>query len=174
MACLTNLHGFQLAPPRNVHFIETPNPDDPTAQPIVSARACTSQPCPNWLVNPIITNSEHYAIPTGNQHPANVAFLQATRTVTPQPMAAQITLTEQQLQTIIANSVAAALANVQAPTPAITLNTHEKPGKYKGDKGHNVERFISQCDAYYALSTVQSDKTRVISALGRLEEKAAE
>lgn len=89
-------------------------------------------------------------------------------------MTAQITLTEQQLQTIIANSVAAALANVQASTPAITLNTHKETWEVQGDKGYDVEHFISQCDAYYALSAVQADKTQVISALGRLEGKAAE
>lgn len=37
-----------------------------------------------------------------------------------------------------------------------------------------MKHFISQCNSYYVLSLVQSDKTKVISALGRLEEKAAE
>ena len=55
---------------------------------------------------------------------------------------AQITLTPDQLNAFIANAVQAAIAALPTPTaptptplPAITLNTHEKPGKYKGEKG---------------------------------------
>lgn len=94
-------------------------------------------------------------------------------------MTANITLTQAQLDQMIAGAVAAAIAGINAaaaaaPVLAITLNTHEKLGKYKGEKGWDVERFISQCDAYYALSGVASDKNRVISALSRLEHKAAQ
>ena len=55
-------------------------------------------------------------------------------------MAQQITLMLDELNVLIANTVQAAVmaapaAPAPTPTPpAITLNTHEKPGKYKGEK----------------------------------------
>ena len=165
--------------------------------------ACERQPCPNRLLNPTsatsVENTPSYAVPAPNQHPIDIEFDLAianlglplhvqnnptpttTQAHTPVPTMAQITLTPDQLNALIANAVQAAIAALPTPTaptptppPAITLNTHEKPGKYKGEKGRDLERFISQCDAYYALSGITTDVTKVISALGRLEDKAAQ
>lgn len=148
---------------------------------------CAVQPCPNRInqvpypwdtttnLNPLL-HTHHLELEHLEevfQTSLTVPLPPPTRVST--PVMANIVLTAAELQALIQTAVTAAISAVPPPvTPTVTLNTHEKPGKYKGEKGRDVERFISQCDAYYAVSGVQSDKHRVISALGRLEDKAAQ
>lgn len=86
---------------------------------------------------------------------------------------------------LIAQIVAAVMANLPAPptpaapaapvTPIVTVVSDlSKPDKYKGEKGRDLDRFLSQCEAYWVTAGVVGDKKRVLTALGRLSEKASQ
>ena len=75
------------------------------------------------------------------------------------------------LHHMVTSAVAVAIQNVPAP---VNVQSHEKPEKYKGEKGRDVERFISQCEAYWVTASITDQKTRVMTAIGRLSDKAAQ
>lgn len=103
-------------------------------------------------------------------------------------MAAQITMTQDQLQAFVnqafQNTITAfqatqpAVAPAPAPAAATLIAVHvqqfEKPEKYKGVRGRDLERFISQCEAYFVVGNVATNVQRVMTALGRLSEEAAQ
>lgn len=162
---------------------------------------CSTQPCPNRYNDEDFAYDHEWVKPAPNQHPVDIAAnalslalsldvplpptvgntraptpLPPTRPIT--PMAA-ITLTPDQLNNLIQAAVTAAIQALPAPIPTpapapVMISTHEKPGKYKGDKGRDLERFLSQCEAYWVTAAVTDDKTRVLTALGRMEDKASQ
>lgn len=84
---------------------------------------------------------------------------------------------------LIAQIVAAVMQNLPAPPapaapaapPIVTVVSDlSKPDKYKGEKGRDLDRFLSQCEAYWVTAGVVDDKRRVLTALGRLSEKASQ
>lgn len=89
-------------------------------------------------------------------------------------MAGTITLTSNQLAAIVQNVVAAAMAAAPAHVASIIVSSHERPDKYKGEKGCDLDRFISQCKAYWVVTNITDEKTKVLTALGRLEDKASQ
>lgn len=146
------------------------------------------QPCPHWYSNTEIHADNHFHILTQNQHLEDVAFAQALATtlpVTANPtrintsilantsMAETITLTPNQPAAIVQNTVAtmAAAPAYIAPAPVI-VSSHKKPGKYKGEKECNLDCFITQCKTYWVVANIADKKTKVLTALGRLEDKA--
>ena len=85
----------------------------------------------------------------------------------------------QDIQNLIAQAVTAAvqaaLQNVPAPQINVQAATdHIKPGKYKGERGRDLDRFLSQCDAYWVTANITNDRKRVLTALGLLESSAAQ
>lgn len=70
------------------------------------------------------------------------------------------------------------------PTPAapaalvtpivMVVSDLSKPDKYKEEKGRDLDRFLSQCEVYWVTAGVVGDKKRVLTALGRLSEKASQ
>ncbi|KAI0083116.1 hypothetical protein BDY19DRAFT_998837 [Irpex rosettiformis] len=84
----------------------------------------------------------------------------------------------------IGAAVAAAMQNMPvpqvivqpAPAPAVTLNTTDvvKPDKYKGEKGRDLERFLSQCEAYWVTANITDEHQKVLTTLGLMQEKAAQ
>lgn len=77
--------------------------------------------------------------PTPMSNPPNPAAHAAAAAV-PIAGTGTLTLTMDQLNDIIRNAVLAATSAAPATT---TMVTHDKPGKYKGEKEHDLERFIS-------------------------------
>ncbi|KAI0084848.1 hypothetical protein BDY19DRAFT_997252, partial [Irpex rosettiformis] len=84
----------------------------------------------------------------------------------------------------IGAAVAAAMQNMPisqvivqpAPAPAVTLNITDvvKPDKYKGEKGRDLERFLSQCEAYWVTANITDERQKVLTTLGLMQEKAAQ
>lgn len=89
-------------------------------------------------------------------------------------MVGTFTLTPDQLAAIVQNAVAAAMA--AAPThiasAPVIVSSHEKLSKYKEEKERNLDHFISQCGAYWVVANIKDKKTKVLTALSRLEDKA--
>ena len=77
--------------------------------------------------------------------------------------------TDAQFQALLAAISAAA-----QPAPQIAIQTvHVKPDKYKAEKGVDLNCFVSQCEAYWITSSITDEKTRVLTALGLMQEKAS-
>ena len=73
-------------------------------------------------------------------------------------------MTDQQFQTFLA-----------AITGNITIRDQiPKPKDYKGEHGRDLDRFISQVNAYLAQQTGWDDKKQVLAVIGFLAEKAAQ
>lgn len=68
--------------------------------------------------------------------------------------------------------MAAALA--YAASAPIIISSHKKLGKYEGEKGRNLDCFISQCEAYWVVANITNEKTKVLTALSRLEDKVSQ
>lgn len=68
----------------------------------------------------------------------------------------------------------AVIAAVRAmPAPVINTSTAIKPAKYKGEKGLDFSRFISQSEAYWVTAGITNDQNKILTALGLMEDKAA-
>ena len=93
----------------------------------------------------------------------------------------------QPLHQDVINAIAAAVtaAMTQLPAPQVTIQApaaapvivhtdSTKPEKYKGEKGRELTRFLSQFEAYFITARVTDDKDKVMLALGRLSDKAAQ
>ena len=81
----------------------------------------------------------------------------------------------------ITQAVVTAMAAMPAPQiaitqPAVSINSTDivKPGKYKGEKGRDLQRFLSQCEAYWITANINNERTRILTALGLMEDKAAQ
>ena len=94
---------------------------------------------------------------------------QAGHADVPPPPPAQHTITLADIQAIIQTAVTSAISAQTGMTRSI-----EKPDKYKGEKGRDVERFIPQCEAYWVAAGITEEKVKVMTAVGRLTEKAAQ
>lgn len=82
-------------------------------------------------------------------------------------------LLDQQILVAISAAVVAGLQNL--PTPTVNVQSDiSKPGKYKGEKGRDLDRFLSQCELYWVTANVTDDHKRVVNALNRFEDKAAQ
>lgn len=81
---------------------------------------------------------------------------------------------DQNLVNALATALAQALRNTPAPTVVVNNNDSAKPDKYKGEKGRDLDRFISQLEAYWVTANVTADRAKVVTVLGRLTDKAAQ
>ena len=75
-------------------------------------------------------------------------------------------------------AIVAAVRTAMENTPPAQINVNPsadsvKPGKYKGERGRDLDRFISQCDAYWVTANVIEDRKKILTALGLLEGPAA-
>lgn len=79
-------------------------------------------------------------------------------------------------QAVVAAMRAMPAPNVTVTQPAVSINSTDivKPGKYKGEKGRDLQRFLSQCEAYWITANITVEKTRILTALGLMEDKAAQ
>ncbi len=99
---------------------------------------------------------------------------QQPQQVPPAPVQAPVAAPDPTLIAAIVAAVQAAMQNV--PPPQINVNPTAdsvKPGKYKGERGRDLDRFISQCDAYWVTANVIEDRKKILTALGLLEGSAA-
>ncbi|KAI0094155.1 hypothetical protein BDY19DRAFT_988026, partial [Irpex rosettiformis] len=81
----------------------------------------------------------------------------------------------------IGAAVAAAMQNMPVPqviiqpasAPAVTLNTTDivKPDKYKGEKGRDLERFLSQYEAYWVTASITDERQKDVDDWAKLKAK---
>lgn len=85
--------------------------------------------------------------------------------------------------TQLLHTLTAALQNQPAPQITVTAPAAPqvnitsdlgKPGKCKGEKGRDLDRFLSQCELYWVTAVITDNKVRVVTALNRFEDKAAQ
>lgn len=77
-------------------------------------------------------------------------------------------MTAQDLQTLLTGLLAGI-----GRTTSVNVQAFDKPEKFKGEKV-DAERFMSQCEAFWVTANIADDHRRVMTAIGRLTDKAAQ